>query len=196
MGNKWSNAAVVQVTPSTTQDTILQVGQTIVVSVAASVGNPQDNSDGIFTFDQNLILAAIPSGQPLPLEVLSVSRPGVDDALYGGSNGTSASTGVNDIYGGYDGMSEGIGSPVTLYTVTLEAISPGSAVVSSGPSVDPYGFDFTLNETASPSVDYAAGPTITVIALPEPAAAAGMIGLAAYVCGMRGRRERSLGCMD
>lgn len=173
-------AAGINVTASTAQNTTLQVGQTITLNIDGSVTNPQDSNDGIFTFDQNLIIAPVPSGGNVPLQVIGVSRPGVDDALYGGSNGTNTLTGANGIYGGYDSQTEGVISSVTLYTVTLQAVTPGAAVVSSGPSVNPYGVDFLLYETTSPSVDYAAGPMITVVPVPEPATVSGLLFCMAY----------------
>jgi hypothetical protein len=180
-------ATSIEAGASTNQSTTINIGQTITITVSALVSNPQDGNDGIFTFDQNFIVAPVPSGNPSPLQVISLSRPNVDDSLYGGSNGTVNSSGINNIYGGYDGLSEGIGSDVTLYTVELKAIAAGTAVVSTGPSTTPYGYDFVLNETVSPSVSYASGPTIEVT-VPEPFAGAGMVGLVAYLLSRRNRR--------
>ncbi|HZZ44161.1 MAG TPA: PEP-CTERM sorting domain-containing protein [Tepidisphaeraceae bacterium] len=178
-----SGAAVVQITSTTAQGPTVHIGDMVTVTVAASVSGEQDGTDGIFTFDQNFIVAS--SGSPF--EIVSVNRPGVD-ALYGGSDGTASSTGVDAIYGAYDGESEGIGSPVTLYTVTLEAVGLGSATLSSGPSVTPEGTDILLNESSSPSVGYLIGPTVQVVAVPEPGAMVGMMGMAGCVIGSRKRR--------
>lgn len=184
-------AAMVVVTPSIAQSPTLHVGDMLTVTVKGTVVDPQDGNDGIFTFDQDFIIA--PSlGDPSPFQIVSVNRPGVDDLLYGGSDGTAVSTGLNDIYGGYDGLSEGIGMPVTLYTVQLKAISTGTATLSSGPSVSPYGADFTLNESMDPAVDYVAGPTVQVVSVPEPGVIAAWGVMLLCVVGMRTRRPQ--GC--
>ncbi|HZL34023.1 MAG TPA: hypothetical protein VFC78_01860 [Tepidisphaeraceae bacterium] len=173
-------AADISVTTSTDAGATVNVGDIVNVMVQALVSNPQDANDGIFTFDQNFFIANQNLAAPSPFVILGVTRPGTDPLL-GGSDGTPSPTGYSDIAGGYSLQTQGISTPVTLYTVQLGALSPGTATLSSGPSTNPYGVDFTLYETTSPTVTYSPGPTLTV-AVPEPSLAlllAGVLGIGA-----------------
>ena len=159
----------------------INVGQGVTVNVFAQVNQPASPGDGIFTFDQDLIVANLLSGQPAVLQVQSVTRPGTSDTLLGGSNGTATASGIHAIYGGYLDTSKGLDAPTLLFSVNLLAQSPGTATVTPGPAVDPYGFDFVLYQSLTPTVLYGPGLSLTVtsdgtstVPLP-PGAVAGIV---------------------
>lgn len=148
----------------TTADTELLVGESTTITASALVIDPASATDGIFTFDVDLILS-----DPLLMQVDSgsVNRPDVDDLSFGGSDGTPASFGLNAIAGGFPAFDAGVGTPQTLFTVTVTALATGSLTLSVGPDLDLFGVDFLLNESSSYTVNYAnATQAITVI--PEP----------------------------
>lgn len=144
----------------------IQVGQTATINVRAQVENPASANDGIFTFDLDLIMANVIPAQPSVLSVQSVTRTGVDDSSFGGSNGTVTPTGISAIYGGYPIDTNGIGSPVTLFSVVVMGIAVGSETITPGPSVNPYGVDFTLYQSGAPvGVTYDNGVLLSVTAV-------------------------------
>jgi hypothetical protein len=81
----------------------------------------------------------------------------------GGGNGTITPAGVHAIYGGYLDTTRGIDSPVLLFTANLLAAVPGTVTLTPGPAVDPYGFDFVLYQSTSPTVLYGPGLELTVV---------------------------------
>ena len=117
------------------------------------------------TFDMDLLLAFL-SGEMPNLSIVSVSRHGVNDAIFGGSDGTRVFGSVLSIYGGYEERTQGLAGPVTLLTATVRGEAVGQSSVSAGPSVTPYGSDFVLWDTASPDVTY--GPEVVFTVVPEP----------------------------
>lgn len=176
-----TSAATVRVYCQADKDQ-LAVGETAVITVTADVGSPASSSDGLFTFDLDLIL-----GDPAVLSVTpgSVDRPDVDDDSFGGSDGTLASWGLDTIAGGYWATDYGIDEDKVLFTVEVEALAVGTCAVSAGPDVELFGDDFVLGETASPEVDYSsASRSITVV--PEPASL-GLASLAFVVLVQRRR---------
>ena len=157
------DAAVIQVsTERAAGSGPINVGQGVTVNVFAQVNQPASPTDGIFTFDQDLIIANLLAGQPPVLQVQSVTRPGTSDALLLGSNGTATALGLHAIYGGYVVTSKGVGAPNLLFSVNLVGQSPGTATVTPGPAVDPYGFDFVLYQSSTPTVLYGPGLSLTV----------------------------------
>ena len=175
------NAAVIQVsTERAAGSGPLNVGQGVTVNVFAQVNQAASPADGIFTFDLDLIIANLLAGQSV-LQVQSITRPGTSDGLLGGSNGSATASGVHAIYGGYVDTSKGVAAPDLLFSVNLLAQSPGTATVTPGPAVDPYGFDFVLYQSSTPTVLYGPGLSLTVtsdgtstVPLP-PGAVAGIV---------------------
>jgi hypothetical protein len=156
------DAAVIQVsTQRASGSGPINVGQGVTVNVFGQVNQPASPADGIFTFDLDLIIANLLAGQPV-LQVQSVTRPGTSDGLLGGSNGTATASGVHAIYGGYVDTSNGVAAPNLLFSVNLIGQSPGTATVTPGPAVDPYGFDFVLYQSLAPTVLYGPGLSLTV----------------------------------
>jgi hypothetical protein len=180
------DAAVIQVSTERAAGTgPLNVGQGVTVNVFARVNQPASPADGIFTFDLDLIIANLLAGQPV-LQVQSVTRPGTSDGLLGGSNGTATASGLHAIYGGYVDTSQGVAAPDLLLSVNLLAQSPGTATVTPGPAVDPYGFDFVLYQSSTPTVLYGPGLSLTVTSdgtstVPLPPGAVGGIVMGCWV---------------
>ena len=157
------DAALVQVSTQRAAGTgPINVGQGVTVNVFAQVNQPASPADGIFTFDLDLIIANLIAGQPPVLQVQSVTRLGTSDGLLGGSNGTATASGIHAIYGGYVDTSNGVAAPDLLFSVNLVGQSPGTATVTPGPAVDPYGFDFVLYQSLTPTVLYGPGVSLTV----------------------------------
>jgi hypothetical protein len=190
-----ARAAIVNVSIERASGTgSIQVGQTVAVNVLGRVNQPASANDGVFTFDQDLIIA---NGVPGPAVVqpLAVSRPGADDSLFGGSNGTPDPSGLHAIYGGYLDTTQGVGSPVLLFTANLLAAVPGTVTDPPGPAVDPYGFDFVLYQSASPTALYGPGleltviPSVNTVPLPAGVVAGSFVGLC-LVLGRFTRRHR------
>jgi hypothetical protein len=175
----------------------IEVGQTVAVNVFARVTQPTSAGDGVFTFDQDLILANTLPG-PAVVQPLAVSRPGTEDAIFGGSNGTATASGLRAIYGGYLDTTQGIDAPVLLFSANLLAAAPGTVTLTPGPAVDPYGFDFVLYQSSSPTVLYAPGLELTVVPstvnpvpLPAGALAGSVVGVWVVVGRFSRRRRRS-----
>ena len=174
----------------------IEVGQTVAVNVFGRVNQPASPNDGVFTFDQDLIIA---NGVPGPAVVqpLAVSRPGTNDSLFGGSNGTPTSSGLHAIYGGYLDTTQGVDAPVLLFTANLLAAAPGTVTLTPGPAVDPYGFDFVLYQSTSPTVLYGPGLELTVVPstvnpvpLPSGALAGTVVGVWVVISSRFTRRRR------
>lgn len=185
----------VTVTTATSAAPVVNVGTLFAITISAVVNNPAAADDGIFLFDQNFVESpAVTSVNSTPFTVVSVATVGVDPT-FGGGTGTATATGVNGIAGGYDDTGVGIGAPAALYTVTLRANAAGSATFTSGPSIDPFfagdpgadGFELYDNGSADPAVTYLLGPTVTAVAVPEPAVAFAAAGGA--ICCLAGRRR-------
>lgn len=157
-----ARAASVLVTTELTGPAVIEVGQTTSLVVKALVQNPTGPNDGIFTFDLDLIIANILAAQPPTVAVDSLVRPGVNDALFGGSDGTADPSGLLAIHGGYLSTDVGIGMPATVLTVQLRGIAVGTSTITPGPSIVPYGVDFLLYESPSVQVSYARGVSIDV----------------------------------
>lgn len=159
----------------------LVVGETAKLTVFGSVTSPAAADDGIFTFDLNLVLS-----NPTALSVVpgSVIRPGVDDLLWGGSNGTAKSWGLEGVAGGYTETDLGIATPKVLFTVDLKANVSGGSTITVGPGVTVMGTDFVLNQTTSPSTDYSAATM--VVNTPEPATA--LLAIMGLALGLKRRR--------
>lgn len=169
-----------------TADTELLVGQSTTITASALVIDPASPTDGIFTFDVDLILS-----DPLLMQVDSgsVNRPDVDDLSFGGSDGTPVSFGLNAIAGGFPAFDAGVGTPQTLFTATVTALATGSLTLSVGPDLDLFGVDFLLNESSSYTVNYAnATQAITII--PEPSAGVALlVGLGGLIMRTRSKPE-------
>lgn len=162
-----ARAAVIHVTTDVTGNIAqIEQNQTVTVNVRALIDGPASANDGIFTFDQDLILANLVNNQPSVLSVESVNRPNVSDNLFTGSNGTATASGLHSIYGGYFPDTLGIGSPTLLFSVVLKGIAIGTDTVTPGPSIDPFGFDFVLYQSSLTNtlVTYDGGVRIAVIA--------------------------------
>lgn len=157
---------VVHVTTDITSNlTSIQVGQTATINVRAVIENPASAHDGIFSFDQDMILANILPNKPSVLSVQSVTRPGAD--AFVGSNGTVDSNGVHSIYGGYLSDTVGITTPALLFSIVVKGIALGTDQITPGPSTDPLGFDFVLYEsTTAIGVTYDNGVLLQVVAGP------------------------------
>jgi hypothetical protein len=191
-----SRAAVIQVTTQRASGSgNLAVGQGVTVNVLGRVNQPISGGDGIFTFDLDLVIANLIAGQPPVLQVQSVTRPGTNDALFGGSNGQATPAGLHAIYGGYLDTTRGVDSPALLFSVDFLAVVPGTTTVTPGPAVDPYGFDFVLYQSSAPTVLYGPGLSLTVdvganqVPLPTGVASGFIVGLGVIV-GQYGRRHR------
>jgi len=171
-----AGAAVIQVTIERASGSgPIEVGQSVTVNVLGRVNQPASPDDGVFTFDQDLIIANSLPG-PAVVQPLAVTRPGANDTLLGGSNGQVTPSGILAIYGGYLDTTQGVTAPVLLYSASLQAAAPGTATLTPGPAVDPYGFDFVLYQSQSPTVLYGPGLELTVVpstvnTVPLPAAA-------------------------
>ena len=171
----------------------IEVGQPIAVNVLARVNQPASPNDGVFTFDQDLII-----NNPGVLQLQSVQRPGANDVPLGGSNGQVTPAGLHAVYGGYLDTTQGVGAPVLLFSANLLAAVPGTVTLTPGPAVDPYGFDFVLYQSPSPTVLYGPGLELTVIPstvnpVPLPAGAVpGMLLGLCIVVGRCARRRRRL----
>lgn len=157
-------APIVQVTTDITGNlNSIQVGQTATINVRAFIQSPASPNDGLFTFDLDLITANVIPAQPSVLSIQSITRPGVDDLTFGGSNGTIGPSGVSAIYGGYPIDTNGIGSPFLLFSVVVQGIAVGADSITPGPSVTPFGFDFTLYQSGAPvGVTYDNGVLLSV----------------------------------
>jgi hypothetical protein len=164
-------------------ETTLNVGQTTKVVIEAKVENPSGPGDGVFTFDLDLIFANLDLGGGNLFEIVNVNRPGVNDGLLGGGDGTPTASGLSGIHGGYMETDRGIGAAARLIEVELRAIAVGEISVTPGPSVIPYGADFVLYESLSPQVKYGSGVSFVIV--PEPSM--GVVGLliSAIVLGRR-----------
>jgi hypothetical protein len=161
-----SDAAIIHVTTDITGNVSqIEQGQTAIVNVRAFIENAAGPNDGIFTFDQDLILANIVNNQPSILALQSVIRPNVSDALFDGNDGTVTPAGIQSIYGGYFADTLGISSPTLLFSVVLKGIGVGTESITPGPSSDPYGFDFLLYQSpvTDTSVTYDNGAILQVI---------------------------------
>jgi hypothetical protein len=169
-------AAVIQVTIERASGAgPVEVGQSVTVNVLGRVNQPASPNDGIFTFDQDLVIANSLPG-PNVVQPLTVSRPAADDTPLGGSNGQVTPAGIHAIYGGYLDTTQGVNSPVLLFSANLLAAAPGTVTLTPGPAVDPYGFDFVLYQSQNPTVLYGSGLELTVVpatvnTVPLPAAA-------------------------
>jgi hypothetical protein len=162
-----SHSAIIHVTTDITGGVSqIEQGQTVIVNVRAFIENAAGPNDGIFTFDEDLILANLINNEPSILAFQSLTRPNVSDQLFGGSDGTVTPAGVQSIYGGYLADTAGIGSPTLLFSVALKGIDVGTESITPGPSTNPYGFDFLLYQSAiaDTSVTYDNGATLQVIA--------------------------------
>lgn len=160
-------AAIIHITTDITGNVSqIEQGQTATINVRAFIENAAGANDGIFTFDQDLILADIINNQPSILAFQSLTRPNVSDALFGGSDGTVTPAGVQSIYGGYFSDTLAIGSPTLLFSVVLKGIDVGTESITPGPSTNPYGFDFLLYQSApvDTAVTYDNGVTLQVTA--------------------------------
>lgn len=160
-------AAIIHVTTDVTNNVnSIEENQTLTLNVRALVENALSPNDGIFTFDLDLILTNVLLNQPSVLAVQSITRPGVNDGLFGGSDGTAMPSGLNGIYGGYLQDTRGIGSAALLFSVVLKGVGIGSDDITPGPSTDPLGFDFVLYQSAltDTSVTYDSGAMIQVVA--------------------------------
>lgn len=159
-------APIIQVTTDITGSlTSIQVGQTATVNIRAAVQSPASPNDGIFTFDLDLILANVIPAQPSVLSIQSITRPGVDDLTFGGSNGTIGPSGISAIHGGYPIDTNGIASPFLLFSVVVQGVAVGADTITPGPSVTPFGFDFTLYQSGAPvGVTYDNGVLLSVTA--------------------------------
>jgi hypothetical protein len=159
------------------------------------VNQPASAADGVFTFDLDLILATITGQSPI-VQVQSVQRPGTNDALLGGSNGTLTSFGLHAVYGGYLETSHGVDAPALLFSINLLAVSPGTVSLTPGPAVEPYGFDFVLYQSSSPTVLYGPGltlsvtPAVTTVPLPAGAVPGVTMGLLIVVSRFARQRRR------
>jgi len=209
----WVGSAYGQVPPtvdvsfSTTAGSVVDVGSTFDISVLAEVENPADANDGIFVFSQDFLESNLVPASPTPFNILSVMETG--DSDFPGSDGTALldgsgnTTGENDIYGGYDSTTVGVGAPATIFTVEVEAVAPGAATFNDGPSSAEYFTNetadgFALNDGSNPEAVYPPGPTITAVApIPEPSTA-GLLGLIMSVVSFRwwGRGSSKEGCLD
>jgi len=161
VGTTQASVIVVTAEPSASQ---LKVGQVATITVRALVQNPASAGDGIFTFDLDAILG---NASILAIVPGSLVRPHVDDNSFGGSNGTSKTWGLNGVAGGYWETGWGISTPKTLFTFDVQALAKGTSTLMVGPDTDIMGIDFTLNESATPAIDYSTA-ALTII-VPEPA---------------------------
>jgi hypothetical protein len=166
------------------------------VSVFALVSDASGANDGLFTYDQQLILTNLltPADPPAVTILGPAVRPDVEPTLAGG-NGVVTASGIKEVAGGYDEMGRGIGAAQLLFQVQIEAVTPGTVNVVAGPDTVPYGYDIVLWESMDDvSVVYAAGPTLTVV-VPEPASMVGVAGsglVGSIVLGRgRGRLQRA-----
>ena len=143
---------------------LLRIGETTRLIVTALIEEPGGIADGVFTYDLDLLL-----GEPGVLGPVagSVTRPDVDDAAFGGSDGTLAPWGLNAIAGGYWQMGLGVGAPHALFTIDLLAQAVGTCVVAVGPDTDVMGADFVLYEPGPMTVDYSKGVAVFHV-IPEP----------------------------
>jgi len=48
-------------------------------------------------------------------------------------------------------------------TASFLAVAPGQVTLTPGPAVDPFGFDFVLYQSTSPTVSYGPGVTLDVL---------------------------------
>ena len=190
------HAAIIQVTIQRASGTgSIEVGQGVTVDVLARVNQAASAADGVFTYDLDLILATL-SGQSPIVQVQSVQRLGTNDALLGGSNGAPTSFGLHAVYGGYLETSHGVDAPALLFSVNLVAAAPGTATLTPGPAVDPYGFDFVLYQSSSPTVLYGPGltlsvtPGVTTVPLPVGAVPGVTMGLLIVVGRFARQRRR------
>ena len=147
---------------------ILAPGETTTIAVKALVEEPASANDGIFTFDLDMILD---DSSVVSIVSDSVSRPGTDDASFGGSDGTLVFWGIDAIAGGYWDLDAGIDTPQTLFTFDVESIAFGNALLTAGPDTDIMGDDFVLNESTSYGIDYS-GASAAISVVPEPTAVA------------------------
>jgi len=166
------SAAVVHVSTRLNGPSSVLVGGSTSITVLARIDQPLGPDDGIFTFDLDLLLNKL-GGTGQVLSVTDITRPNVNDTLIPGSNGTPGQNGVAAIHGGYLDQTRGVGQPTELFTVTLKGLGEGSAQITPGPAVDPFGFDFVLYLTPSgnTTVTYDSGVRVDVV-VPEPAACA------------------------
>lgn len=196
----------VDVSYSTTAASVVDVGSTFNISVLAQVENPTGDDDGVFVFSQNFMEENLGLSAPTPLEIKSVTETGSTDLP--GSDGTPVTDGSGNtigeqgIYGGYDAQTVGVGAPATIFTVEVEAIAPGEATFTDGPSSAEYFTNetadgFQLYDGTDPQTDYPAGPTISVVPVPEPASV-GLLGLIISMVSFRwrGRGSSREGCLD
>jgi hypothetical protein len=171
----------------------IEVGQGVTVNVLARVNQAASAADGLFTYDLDLIIANI-SGQSPILQVQSVLRPGTSDVLLGGSNGGLTPFGLHAVYGGYLETSHGVDAAALLFSVNLLAVAPGTVTLTPGPAVDPYGFDFVLYQSSSPTVLYGPGLTLSVTpgatTVPLPAGAVPGVTMGLLVVVSRFARQR------
>jgi hypothetical protein len=179
-----ASAATISVSAQGVPDT-LNVGETATVTVTAEVTDPASGTDGIFTFDLDLLFDT----SVLSVVLGSMDRPDVDDLSFGGSDGSSAAFGINAIAGGYWPFDIGLAGPQTLFTVELQADAVGNTSVAASPDTDIMGVDFVLNETTSPTIDYS-GATTNVTVVPEPASLALLLGTAGFMVRRRNSRLR------
>ena len=144
-------------------DPQLYIGQTTALVVTGEVLNPGGADDGIFTFDIDLIL-----GDTSVLSIVpgTVNRPDVDDATFGGSDGTAEAWGLNALAGGYWELDRGITTPQVLFTATVRADAAGISQLTMGPDTDVMGDDFLLNITADPLVDYSQASSVVEVFFP------------------------------
>lgn len=161
---------------------VLSVGESANITVTAMVEHPLDGSDGIFTFDLDLI---IKNTSILTVTPDTVVRPGTDDLSFSGSNGTIASWGLNGIAGGYWASNCGIDIAQVLFTAKVYAIADGESALMLGPDTDFFGVDFVLNESRDMAVQYDQSVTIEVI--PEPCT---IVLLVAGICFIKRPRSR------
>lgn len=208
----WAGSAYGQVPPtvdvsfSTSAASVVDVGTTFDISVLAEVENASSPDGGIFVFSQDFLEENLIPLSPTPFKIESVMQTG--DVDFPSSDGTPVmdgsgnTTAENDIYGGYDADTVGVGTPATIFTVEVEAVAPGTATFSDGPSSAEYFTNetadgFALWDGSTPVAVYPAGPTISVVPVPE-AAPAGLLGLIMSMVSFRwrGRGSSKEGCLD
>jgi hypothetical protein len=156
---------VVTVFTTASGPTALQVGQSTTIEVSAVVSGATGPSDGLFTYDLDLIAANLLPGQPSLLSVLPATRVGVNDSLYGGGDGLVTASGLAGIHGGFDAKDVGLTGPVVLFRVVVTGTGTGTMMVTPGPAVDPYGFDFLVYQSppSETMVVYAGGILLQVL---------------------------------
>jgi hypothetical protein len=173
---------------------VVEVGQTRRLLINADITGANSANDGIFTFDLDLIVSNLLPGQSSGLQILGIERPGVSDALLGGSDGSASASGLDAIHGGYLDDTRGVGGSAVLFSVDVLATTPGENSVTPGPSVDPYGFDFVLYQSQVPGVVYGPGVLVTVVpssgVVPLPAALIPGLVLGSWVVFVGGRARR------